>query len=206
MSQIDLVPATGLASRHIDRLREDERRTRRQLAKPKPPSIEEYRNVFVDESGRSGRRTAPSSSRMASRSARLRRADVPNVAMASPMLSRTVGIYHWLIDRLPTIAWTLRADAPAGSVLIAEDAPGFERQTLDLAGLDDRAFLVAPVVFVERLTMGRVGFAGLRYWDEIAPIVDRIREHAVARPRARKASRCTSGSTSPGATRTAAAW
>ncbi len=103
--------------------------------------------------------------------------------MACHVLSRTVGIYHWLIDRVPTLAWTLRADAPTAAIPMADDAPDFERQTLALAGLDDRIVPITDAVFVKRLIIGRVGFSGLRYWDDVAPIIDRIRERAIARAR-----------------------
>ncbi len=51
MGRIDLVPAAGLPHRHIDRLREDEGKSRRRLEKAEPGSLQEYRDVFVDGFG-----------------------------------------------------------------------------------------------------------------------------------------------------------
>lgn len=149
-------------------------------ARAKPPELVEHRNVFVDRNGQIWREdgtvvvskglpiTGPSPR------------DVPEVAVGFFAIKGTRGIYHWLVDRLPTFAWMLGDEAPEAAILLSDQAPAFERETLTLARLPRPVIDVGDAVFVRRLLVARCGMQGLAHWDRVAPIIDRVRDSARA--------------------------
>ncbi len=162
------------APRHLAAFHHKMEQTRIALAAAKQPSLREINNVFVDRHGQIWREDGAIIKTSGTPIPPVRRGEVPNVDVAFFGIKATRGIYHWLVDRVSSYAW-MRDDDPRGPlILLSDQAPAFETETLDLLGLSERVSRVGEATFVERLIVPRVGFAGLMYWDRVAPVFNRL--------------------------------
>lgn len=159
-------------------------RFRSGLAAPIQPQISEYRDVFVDRWGQIWTEAGAVIRSFGRPIPECTRGSVPSVAIGLNLLKATRGIYHWLIDRVPLMAWLVSPqehDASGVRILLKEDAPQFEIDTIKLAGLSpDRVAFVGDAVFVERLILAEVGFRGMVGWSHLDPILSPIVRNAEA--------------------------
>lgn len=172
--------STATAREHLKRLARDTASFKARLKKPRDATIEEYHNVFID---RLGQIWSEDGAIIVSRGlpiAPVTRQDVPNLPIGLNLVTKTRGIYHFLVDRIPLLAWMMDNDAARDvPVLLNGGAPGFERELMDLAGFgEDRVYAIKDVIFVERLVMVIGGFETLAGWHHIAPVMDGMVERA----------------------------
>lgn len=167
---------------HVVRLTADRNRFIRQVINRKPAKVTEYHDVFVN---RLGQIWTPSGAVIVQRGAALPTtdiSDVPVVDVAFNALAGTRGIYHWLVDRVPLLAG-LQAGGlmdPTIPILLADNAPSFEADTLDLLGIDpDRVVRVADATFVRRLVVGVGGMSSLVDWSVFEPVLGTLRSNAI---------------------------
>ncbi|MCJ2127977.1 glycosyltransferase family 61 protein [Methylobacterium sp. E-045] len=166
--------------RHAIKVAADIESFRSKAARAKPPEIIEHREVFVDRNGQIWKEDGSVLVSKGAPISRRPREDVPTIATGFLAIKGTRGIYHWLVDRLPLFAWMLEDGAPDAAILLSDEAPSFEKETLRLAGLPQTVVDVGDAVFVERLLIARSGMQGFSYWEQVAPVIERVKQAARA--------------------------
>ncbi|WP_018043412.1 glycosyltransferase family 61 protein [Methylobacterium sp. 88A] len=166
--------------RHAIKVTADIESFRTKVARAKPPEIIEHREVFVDRSGQIWKEDGSVIVSKGTPISRLSRAEAPGIATGFFAIKSTRGIYHWLVDRLPLFAWMLEDGAPDAVILLSDEAPSFEKETLRLAGLPQTVVDVGDAVFVQRLLIARSGMQGFSYWEQVAPVIERVKRSARA--------------------------
>ncbi|WP_197027150.1 glycosyltransferase 61 family protein [Methylopila sp. 73B] len=151
------------------------------LRSPTAPKVVEFNDVFVDRFGQIWREGGeiiqtngrPIPDRVAT--------DVRRLDAACHAIMGTRGIYHWLVDQSPRFGMYLDPAARPVPVVIAAGSPRFERETLELLkrSLGVQYAEVDEPVFVSRLLMPRVGFAGLMYPDATQGVFDALKSEAL---------------------------
>ena len=133
------------------------------------PILIEFHDVFTDRNGQIWREGGQIIRSLAKPIASVTRADVPNVKIAMLSQRPTKGIYHWLVDRIPGFAWLNETKNAAVTmpVLIADNAPGYEIESLRMMKIADQVHLVGDAVFVERLVEPAVGFRNMVGWKQV---------------------------------------
>ncbi|MBO1021486.1 glycosyltransferase family 61 protein [Methylobacterium sp. SD274] len=139
------------------------------------PSLREFNNVFVDRYGQIWSEDGAIIKTSGKPISSVKRQDVPHHAQAFFGIKATRGIYHWLVDRVSSYAWMRDGDHRDFHILLSDQAPAFEAETLKLLGLSDQVANVGDAAFVEKLIIPRIGFAGLMYWDQVAPVFNRLK-------------------------------
>ncbi|WP_019903756.1 glycosyltransferase family 61 protein [Methylobacterium sp. 77] len=152
----------------------------KRAARAKPPEIIEYRDVFVDRDGQIWREDGSVVVSKGLPVSRLSREGAPTITAGFFAIKGTRGIYHWLVDRLPLFSWMLEDAAPEAAILLSDQAPPFEKETLRLSGLPQQVVDVGDALFVRRLLVARSGMQGLTYWERVAPIIERVKQSARA--------------------------
>ena len=177
---VEIVSSERTPPRHAVRIAADIESFRQKAARAKPPEIIEYRDVFVDRNGQIWKEDGSVIVSKGAPIPSLSRQDAPRITTGFFAIKATRGIYHWLVDRLPLFSWMLEDGAPEAAILLSDQAPSFERETLQLAGLSHAVVGVGEAVFVERLLIARSGMQGFTYWDQVAPVIERVKQAARA--------------------------
>ena len=177
---VEIVSSERTPPRHAVRIAADIESFRQKAARAKPPEIIEHRDVFVDRNGQIWKEDGSVIVSKGAPIPSLSRQDAPRITTGFFAIKATRGIYHWLVDRLPLFSWMLEDGAPEAAVLLSDQAPSFERETLQLAGLSHAVVGVGEAVFVERLLIARSGMQGFTYWDQVAPVIERVKQAARA--------------------------
>ncbi len=157
----------------------------RDVAAGRQPIVLQYDDVFVDRWGQvwteDGRLIIPGGRPLPA----VTRDSVETVEYGLAVMGGTRGIYHWMIDRMPELAFI--TDGGPGTetvkVLSADRSPGFERATLDILGLGDRVVHVGDAIFVRHLLYSRVGFGGCLGWSHMQSVFGRLVDYALAEAR-----------------------
>lgn len=183
-TKAELVAAPGTAERHMHRLGELRARFLHGMRRAKPPAVGEYRDVFIDRYGQiwdeAGRVIVPCSMPIPA----VTRAQVPQVETGLMLCRATRGFYHWLVDRVPMLAWQEAPGAEPVSLLMSEGGPAFEGETLDLLGVPAvQRVPVGSALFCRRLLTAHVGLFGMANWGHVAPLMARLTQAALERAR-----------------------
>jgi len=179
--EVRLFHATTVGRRHIDRLNADTAAFRDRIADPNNARVGEYHDVFVDCWGQIWNEDGAVIHSVGMPTPPLKRTDVTQADTAMHALSKTRGIYHFLVDRLPMFAW-MHGNAAASSIpiLLRSGAPTFERQLLELGDFPTTQIMeVSEPIFVRRLIRVRCGFEGLVGWQHVAPLFDQIIDNSL---------------------------
>ena len=179
---VQIVPAPGLDRRHIDRLTGDTAKFLARMQKPAPGYIVEYANVVVD---RHGQIWTPDGKVIVSLGKPIDFNEAGaggHVAVATSVVAHTKGIYHFMVNHLPRLAFLFQQGAdPDVKLLTNAGGKAFERALLDLAGFGpDRLVAVDKPVFVERLLKVVCGFEGMTGWSHMVPMFQTIVNAALA--------------------------
>lgn len=179
-NNVTIYPSSRVDGKHITRLSHEVDRCVEKLSSGTAPHVVEYRNVFVD---RYGQIWDQSGAVILSKGF-----PIPDMAVEpAPQrvetglyaMSATRGIYHWLVDRVPFFAWMMTEDAPDAAILLSDEAPSFERDTLELIGLDKKGIVaVGRALSVGKLLVSRVGFRGLVQWEQVSPVFEALSAEA----------------------------
>lgn len=153
------------------------------LAQDSQPQLRELHNVFTDRFGQIWTEAGQIIRSKGEPIASVTRKTAPHVKLAMLAHSKTRGIYHWLVDRVPRFAWLNESQNNAGDVviLISDNAPGFERTCLEMLGLADRIVLVGDAVFVERLIVPKMGFRSMAGWTHVDWGITKLIEVSMAK-------------------------
>ncbi|GBD47398.1 hypothetical protein METY_0611 [Methylopila sp. Yamaguchi] len=151
------------------------------LRSPTPPKVVEFNDVFVDRFGQIWREGGEIIQTNGRPIPDMAAAGAASVEAACHAIMGTRGIYHWLVDQTPRFGMYLDKAAKNVPVVIAAGSPRFERETLNLLkrSLGVRYVEVDEPLFVRRLLMPRVGFAGLMYPDATKGVFDGLRSEAL---------------------------
>ncbi|TXN26849.1 glycosyltransferase family 61 protein [Methylobacterium sp. WL19] len=177
-----LAPLTD--AKHLDAFNKSMEQVRVSYGRAKPPALVEYENVFVDRHGQVWQEDGVTLIAHGKPLPAVTRADVPNIPKAIHGIKDTRGIYHWLVDRVPTFAWLLDGRHDDYAILQSDKSPAFENTTLEMLGLEGRAVPVGEAVFVERMVKARVLFAGMTFWDRVGPVFDLLKVRAAEQAKA----------------------
>jgi hypothetical protein len=182
LGSVSMYASAGTNLKHLFGLRAEHEELLSTLSKPRPPSVREFHNVFVDRYGQTwsedGTRIKSHGKPVVTAS----KEDCQVVDVAISGLLATKGIYHWIVDRTPHFGSSGNHDQPTPKILLATNRPRFERESIELAGFaDDDVVEVSDVVFVERLISPIVGFLGLREWQRTGAIYEEIAASALAK-------------------------
>ncbi len=155
------------------------------VAGGRQPIVQQYDDVFVDRWGQiwkeDGRLIAPGGRPLPSVTSH----SVKTVEWGLNLTGATRGIYHWMIDKLPELAF-LTDGAPgteAVRLLTSDRAAPFAMATLDTLGLKDRVETVGDAVFVRHLLVSRVGFRGCVGWSHVQSVFGPLVDHALSKVR-----------------------
>jgi len=151
------------------------------LRSPAPPKVVEFNDVFVDRFGQIWREGGEIIQTNGQPIPDMAAADAERMDAACHAIMGTRGIYHWLVDQTPRFGMYLDKAARPVPVVIAAGSPRFERETLALLkrSLGVQYAEVDKPVFVSRLLMPRVGFAGLMYPDATKGVFNGLRSEAL---------------------------
>ena len=180
----DVGTANALFSSHVDERHISafwaeteafEQRARR----PRRPLGFELRDVFVNVDGHVWNKKGEIIVDVGRPVPQFDEAACPVVPEAISGLRATRGIYHWLVDTMPTLSAIRERDS--AKILIAEKAPQFEYESLQLAGVPDEAIeKCSGIRFVERLILPSVGMATLRLWSRVGTLFEAMKQSATA--------------------------
>ena len=178
-SDIVIAGSPAVPGRHLSGVEAHVAQYLARLAEPLPPSVDEISNVFVDGEGQIWGENGEVYKDTGKPKPLPKRDEVPIIDCGFHFIKPTRGIYHWLIDRVPHLSVIDSPGAEDARLLFSNRGPSFEDATLDLAGVSpERRVRVSNPVFVRRLLRPRVGFAGMRHWDRVSPIIEKIKMSA----------------------------
>lgn len=171
----ELLAAPGTAPRHMAELARLQRQFAAALARPAVPEVFEFRDVFTDRHGQVWDGQGRILRHYAKPIADLRPKEAPYLPAGLLMSSAALGFYHWLVDRVPMLAWLMAPGAVPAPLLLGEGGRAYEGETLDLLGLPTELRRhVGEAIFCRRLLVARVGFAGMSNWGHVAPLMERL--------------------------------
>lgn len=180
LGTVEVTGSPTVHSKHVDGLNNACEVFKARLAPAPKHAVVEYHDVFVDRVGQIWNEEGAIISSVGHPVPSVSRNDVPTVELGFHAMSATRGIYHWLVDRVPLLAWMFQDGITLPTILLRDTAPKFERNTLDLLGLKGlEVQSVGDAVFVKRLLLSRVGFHGLVDWEPIAPVLDTLKAEAL---------------------------
>ncbi|MBD8555574.1 glycosyltransferase family 61 protein [Rhizobium sp. CFBP 8762] len=146
-----------------------------------PPRAIELLDVFVDSFGQVWSEDGAVAKSYGRPMPVIKPSDCKTVEYAVNGIMATKGVYHWLIDRMPQLGIVPLSDSSNLKILMRDGGPRFELESVKLAGLQDSQIeLVSDIVFVKRLLLPSVGFAGLRHWSMTGPMFEQMSANAFA--------------------------
>ncbi len=178
---VALTTSPKTSSHHAEMLANDAAKFRESAEEGRQPKVIEYRNVFTEPSGQmwteKGELIIPRGIPMAT----LDRASVETISIGFAGNRGSRGIYHWIADYLPRLAWIPDSDIledESFKILLNGKNPGFEQVTLDILGFGEAAKKLTGPVFVERLLLAPVTFKGMVGWKHLDPVYETLGEEA----------------------------
>ncbi|CAA2139576.1 glycosyltransferase family 61 protein [Methylobacterium bullatum] len=178
---VALTASPTTPSRHAELLAADAAKFRESAEVGRQPLVREYQNVFTEPSGQiwteKGELIIPRGIPMAT----LDRASVETISIGFAGNRGSRGIYHWIADYLPRLAWIPDSDIledESFKILLNGKNPGFEQVTLDILGFGEAAKKLTGPVFVERLLLAPVTFKGMVGWKHLDPVYETLGEEA----------------------------
>ncbi|MFB0873902.1 MULTISPECIES: DUF563 domain-containing protein [unclassified Sphingobium] len=173
---VSIGASPAVPSVHIDRLRSDIDAFKEAMRGATDQPVLEYTDVFLDRYGQVWNEAGCFAINAKRPIVHVDRASVPQIDIGMRAVVATSGLYHWLVNLMPSLAWMVRDNVdPNLPILISGDGPPFETAALDLAGLGgNRLHLVSDVVFARRLISSPIGMRHLRGWDHVQPIFDQM--------------------------------
>ncbi|GLK57518.1 hypothetical protein JOD31_003518 [Methylopila capsulata] len=178
-ADITIAASSATPQRHVEGLRDAIVEHRKRTQKGSGPAVFERRDVFVSRIGQIWDERGVVYATASREPPNVTREDVPTIDEGFSVAGASRGIYHWLAERVANLSWMFEPGAPRVTVLQSGGAPEFERDTLALAGLSNSPLhVIDEAVFVRRLLIARTGFAGLRYWDRVAPVFEAMKASA----------------------------
>ena len=178
-SKVLIAGSPAVPTRHLSGIEAHVAQYLARLANPLPPSVDEISNVFVDGEGQIWGENGEVYKDTGRVKPLVKPEEVPIIDCGFHFIKPTRGIYHWLIDRVPHLSVIDSPGVEEARLLFSSRGPAFEDATLDLAGIGEtRGLRVSTPVFVRRLLRPRVGFAGMRHWDRVCPVIDAIKMSA----------------------------
>ncbi|CAA2145213.1 hypothetical protein MBLL_04334 [Methylobacterium bullatum] len=172
---------------HVIALRREARSFRKVIVAQVQPEVLELRDVFTSAIGQVWTEDGRILRQRKSPIPRVERSSVPQIGIAMASNRPSAGIYHWLVDHLPRLAFLgdsgLIAD-DTFKVLLNDSNPGFEQTSLDMIGLGAATHRVDRPVFVERLLVPVVRFQGMSGWGHLDSVFAVMIERAIEMARA----------------------
>ncbi len=164
----------------------------RSAAKAPQAQVLEYGSVYVNDSGRLWRESThftPSHFEDLPQASLDAMPGAPRLAEGVLAINHNQNFYHWMAEWLPALAWRLDDASSTIPLLTSEAAPGFVRQSLDLAGNGPLPEVrPGPALLVDRLYTATRSAVSLVHGAAYAGLFDRVacraRATVVARPRA----------------------
>ena len=178
---VKLVASPNTDKHHLKGLKREVAVFNRLIARPLKPTVSEYRNVFTHPSGQIW---TESKAIVVSKGFPLNvtdRTQTENIPLALGLNRGSRGIYHWLIDYLPRLAWIQSSgliENEGCKILLNAARSGFEQDTLEMLDLGKAVQKLDRSVFVERLLVARVGFRGMSGWRHLDSIYEELGERA----------------------------
>ncbi|NBB37629.1 glycosyltransferase family 61 protein [Sphingobium yanoikuyae] len=176
LGTVDIMASSTTDQRHFERLQADTEIFAARLNAPRDFKVHEYRNVFIDNIGQIWNEDGAIIESRGHEIPNVSRYSVPNLDIGFNLVTKTRGLYHFLVDRISLLGWMINNPRVACiPVLTNAHAPAFERELLELASLEGPdVHAIESVVFVERLLVATGGFAAMAGWKHVAPVMDRI--------------------------------
>ena len=167
---------------HLVRLHADMDSFKQGMRDASDQPVVEYTDVFIDRYGQVWNEAGCFAINAKKPIMTVDRTAVPQVDLAVRGVVATSGLYHWMVNFMPTIAWMLRDGVDERlPILLKAGGPAFERAALELAGFgSERLAFVSDTMFVKRLISSPVGMRHLRGWDHVRPVFDRMIANAQA--------------------------
>ncbi|CAA2104489.1 hypothetical protein MBUL_02729 [Methylobacterium bullatum] len=178
---VKLVASPNTDALHLKGLKREVAVFNRLIARPLKPTVSEYRNVFTHPSGQIW---TENKAIVVSKGFPLDvtdRTQTENIPLALGLNRGSRGIYHWLIDYLPRLAWLKSSgliENEGCKILLNAARSGFEQDTLEMLDLGNAVQKLDRSVFVERLLVARVGFRGMSGWRHLDSIYEELGERA----------------------------
>lgn len=178
---VRLVASSKTDKHHLKGLKREVALFNRLMSRPLKPAIFEYKNVFTHPSGQIW---TENKEILASKGFPLDvidRTQTENISLAIGVNRGSRGIYHWLIDYLPRLAWIKDSgliENEGCKILLNAARSGFEQDTLEMLGLGNAVLKLGSTIFVERLLVARVGFRGMSGWRHLDSIYEELGERA----------------------------
>lgn len=179
--------SSATAPHHVIALRREARSFRQVIVAQVQPEVLELRDVFTSAIGQVWTEDGRILRQRKSPIPCVERSAVPQIGIALSSNRPSAGIYHWLVDHLPRLAFL------GDSGLIADDTfkvllnggnPGFEQTSLEMIGLGASTHRVDRPVFVERLLVPIVRFEGMAGWRHLDSVFAVMAERAIEMARA----------------------
>ncbi|WP_311274656.1 glycosyltransferase family 61 protein [Methylobacterium sp. WCS2018Hpa-22] len=180
---VKIVASSKTDKHHLKGLKREVAVFNRLMARPLKPVISEYENVFTHPSGQIW---TENKEIVVSKGFPLDvtdRTQVQNISLAFGANRGSSGIYHWLIDYLPRLAWIHSSgliENKGCRILLNAARSSFEQETLNMLDLGNAVQKLNSTVFVERLLVARVGFRGMLGWRHLDGIYEELGERASA--------------------------
>lgn len=178
---VKLVASPNTDKHHLTGLKREVAVFNKLIARPLKPTVSEYRNVFTHPSGQIW---TENKAIVVSKGFPLDvtdRTQTENIPLALGLNRGSRGIYHWLIDYLPRLAWIQSSglvENEGCKILLNAARSGFEQDTLEMLDLGKAVQKLDRSVFVERLLVARVGFRGMSGWRHLDSIYEELGERA----------------------------
>ncbi|MDO7834660.1 glycosyltransferase 61 family protein [Sphingobium sp. HBC34] len=168
---------------HLDRLHADMEIFKQGMRDASDQPVVEYADVFIDRYGQVWNEAGCFAINAKKPITTVDRTAVPQIDLAMRGVVATSGLYHWMVNFMPTIAWMLRDGVDERlPILLKAGGPDFEVAALELAGFGrDRLAFLSDTLFVKRLISSPIGMRHLRGWAHVRPVFDRMIANAQAK-------------------------
>ncbi|WP_156629468.1 glycosyltransferase family 61 protein [Methylobacterium sp. Leaf85] len=186
-----VIASSSEADKHHTRgIRKEIALLRRLVEKPDQPQISQLKNVFIDSYGQIWNERGQIITTCGMPIGTIDKKDVTLVKTAFASTRITRGIYHWIIDRLPGLAWIEKSGVlnDDGFAILLSGDRKFERESLELLDLQHAAMHLDRPIFVEKLLLSRPEFPNMAGWTHLDDVFEKLGRRADEIARKNKAA------------------